>query len=57
MRFEMAGVSLDRWNNQKERLGRFFAKGLSAELFCPTPREIDLTLLPPKQEENSQENE
>ena len=57
MRFEMAGVSLERWNNQKERLGRFFAKGLSAELFCPTSSEIDLTLLPPKKEETSQENE
>ena len=57
MRFDMAGVPLERWNNQKERLGRFFAKGLSAELFCPTPGEIDLTLLPPKTEENSQENE
>ena len=57
MRFEMAGVSLERWNNQKERLGRFFAKGLCAELFCPTPGEIDLTLLPPKQEEALKENE
>ena len=57
MRFEMAGVSLERWNGQKERLGRFFAKGLSAELFCPTPSEIDLTLFPLKQEDNLQENE
>ena len=57
MRFEMAGVPLERWNDKKERLGRFFAKGLCAELFCPTPGEIDLTLLPPKKEENSQENE
>ena len=57
MRFEMAGVPLERWNNQKERLGRFFAKGLYAELFCPTPGEIDLTLLPLKQEESLQENE
>jgi len=55
MRFKMAGVPLERWNNQKERLGRFFAKGLSAELFCPTPGEIDLTLLPQKQEENQLE--
>ena len=53
----MAGVPLERWNDQKERLGRFFAKGLCAELFCPTPGEIDLTLLPPKKEGNSQENE
>ena len=57
MRFIMAGVTLERWNDKKERLGRFFAKGLCAELFCPTPGEIDLTLLPPKQEETSQENE
>ena len=57
MRFVMAAVSLERWNAQKERLGRFFAKGLSAELFCSTPGEIDLTLLPPKKEEGSKENE
>ena len=57
MRFEMAGVPLERWNDRKERLGRFFAKGLSAELFCPTPGQIDLTLLPLKQEESLQENE
>tara|TARA_B100000945_G_scaffold260414_1_gene218546 strand:- start:55 stop:618 length:564 start_codon:yes stop_codon:yes gene_type:complete len=57
MRFEMAGVPLERWNDKQERLGRFFAKGLCAELFCPNPGEIDLTLLPPKQKENSQENE
>ena len=57
MRFKMAGVPLERWNNQQERLGRFFAKGLSAELFCPSPGEIDLTLLPPQKEENSKENE
>ncbi len=53
MRFEMGGVPLERWNDRKERLGRFFAKGLNAELFCPTPGEIDLTLLPHKKEENT----
>ena len=57
MRFKTAGVNLERWNEKKERLGRFFAKGLCAELFCPTPGEIDLTLLPPNQEENSKDNE
>ena len=57
MRFKMAGVPLERWNDRKERLGRFFAKGLCAELFCPTPGEIDLTLMPPKQQDNSQKNE
>ena len=57
MRFKIAGVPIERWNNQKERLGRFFAKGLCAELFCPTPGEIDLTLLPQKKEETQKENE
>ena len=57
MRFEMAGVKIERWNDKQERLGRFFAKGLNAELFCPNPGEIDLTLLPQKQVKNSQENE
>ena len=57
MRFKMAGVPLKRWNDKKERLGRFFAKGLSAELFCPTPSEIDLILLPQKQEDTTKENE
>ena len=55
MRFDMAGVPLERWNDKQERLGRFFAKGLNAELFCPIPGQIDLTLLPQKQEENKQE--
>ena len=49
MRFEMAGVSIKKWNDQQERLGRFFAKGLKAELFCPSPSEIDITLLPKKE--------
>ena len=57
MRFKMAAVSLERWNAKKERLGRFFAKGLCAELFCPTPGEIDLIILPQKQEEKPEENE
>ena len=57
MRFQMAGVPLERWNAQKERLGRFFTKGLCAELFCPNPGEIDLTLLPQKQQENLKEIE
>ena len=56
MRFDMGGVPLERWNDRKERLGRFFAKGLDAELFCPSPNSIDLTLLPPKKVENTQKN-
>jgi len=52
MRFAIEGVPLNRWNDQKDRLSRFFAKGLNAELFCPTTGELDLTLLPQKQEVN-----
>ena len=50
MRFDMAGVNIEKWNDQQERLGRFFAKGLKAELFSPSPGEIDITLLPKKEE-------
>ena len=57
MRFKMAAISLERWNAQKERLGRFFAKGMCADLYCPTPGEIDLILLPQQQKEKSQKDE
>ena len=50
MRFEMNGVEIERWQEKKERLGRFFAKDLNAEFFCPSPGEIDLTLLPKEKE-------
>tara|TARA_Y100001968_G_C19443944_1_gene764188 strand:- start:2129 stop:2686 length:558 start_codon:yes stop_codon:yes gene_type:complete len=46
MRFKMGGVSIEKWQERKERLGRFFAKGLNAEFFCPSSTEIDLILLP-----------
>ena len=48
LRFTIAGVSLDRWQNKKERLGRFFAKGLQAELFSPSQNELDLMIIPNK---------
>ena len=51
MRFEMAGVTVDKWQEKKERLGRFFAKDLSADFFCPNSREIDLILLPLQKED------
>ena len=37
MRFKMAAVSLERWNAQKERLGRFFAKVCALNYFVPHP--------------------
>ncbi len=46
MKFEIGGVSMDRWQEKRERLGRFFAKGLEAELSSQSPGELDLTILP-----------
>ncbi len=46
LRFELGAVPLDRWQECQERLGRFFAKGLHAELKSPQAGELDLILLP-----------
>lgn len=50
MRFELAGVPIERWQEKQARLGRFFAKGLNAEIKSPSPEEIDLILLPTQSE-------
>ena len=46
LRFELAGVSLKRWQEKQERLSRFFAKGLKAELVSPSSNVLDLVLTP-----------
>ena len=46
LRFEIAGVAKERWEEKEERLGRFFAQGLQAKLVSNDPKEIDLMLLP-----------
>ncbi len=51
MRFEIAGVSFDRWEGQQERLGRFFAKGLQAELISPQEGVLDLMIIPKQNNE------
>jgi len=47
LRFACEAVPLERWQERRERLGRFFAKGLTATI---TPLDggdnLDLTLLP-----------
>ena len=48
LRFELAGVPLELWKDKQERLGRFFAKDLQAELISPTPELLDLMLVPKK---------
>ena len=46
LRFELAGVALERWQEKKERLSRFFATGLQAELMSEDGKNLDLMLLP-----------
>ncbi|KEF43236.1 MAG: hypothetical protein ER33_00385 [Cyanobium sp. CACIAM 14] len=40
------GVPYERWQERRERLGRFFGPGLTAELRQPAPGRLELSLLP-----------
>lgn len=46
LRFQPNAVPLERWQDKRERLGRFFAKGLRAELNAVDEDRFDLMLLP-----------
>ena len=46
LRFQPNAVPLERWQGKRERLGRFFAKGLRAELNAVDEDRFDLMLLP-----------
>jgi hypothetical protein len=46
MRFAVAGVPLERWQSQQERLGRFFGKGMRADIQSVGKGLLDLSLLP-----------
>ena len=46
MKFEFCGVPLEKWESQKDRLGRFFAKNLTAEITSISTTELKLELLP-----------
>ncbi len=46
LRFTLGAVSLERWQAQQERLGRFFGSGLRAELKPLGPKGLELSLLP-----------
>ena len=46
LRFQPNAVPLERWQDKRERLGRFFAKGLRAELNALDDDRFDLILLP-----------
>ena len=46
LRFEGNAVPMDRWEDKLDRLGRFFAKGMKAELTPVDQTCFDLKLLP-----------
>ncbi len=52
LRFNIEGVSQSRWEEKQERLGRFFAKGMQAQLLFPNEKELDLMIIPKQQEES-----
>jgi hypothetical protein len=46
LRFRRGAVPFERWQERRERLGRFFGPGLIAELEARDPDGIQLSLLP-----------
>ncbi len=46
MKFKSYGVPLEKWQEKKERLGRFFAENLVADITSSIPSEIELKLIP-----------
>ena len=46
LEFALHGVAAERWFARQERLGRFFGKGLRAELEQPSADRLNVRLLP-----------
>ena len=46
MRFQLGAVPLEAWQEKQERLGRFFTKGMQAEIISQNKDEIDLIIAP-----------
>ncbi|KGG12891.1 MULTISPECIES: DUF2854 domain-containing protein [Prochlorococcus] len=46
MKFEVNGVPIEKWEEKKDRLGRFFAKNFEATLISCGTGQLELTLLP-----------
>ena len=46
LRFLLGAVPVERWREREDRLGRFFAKGMRAELRELDDQRLDLVLLP-----------
>ncbi|KGG16459.1 MULTISPECIES: DUF2854 domain-containing protein [unclassified Prochlorococcus] len=57
MKFNFRGVPLEKWQSQQDRLGRFFAKNLTANILSETEDELILELLPkPNITESNEKN-
>ncbi len=52
LQFDLGGVAIEQWEERRERLGRFFAKDLQAELKPLSEKQIDLILLPKQSQTN-----
>ena len=46
MKFEFGGVPIERWQEKKDRLGRFFASDLIANITSTSQEQITLELIP-----------
>ena len=57
MRFACEAVGLERWQERRERLGRFFAKGLEAQILPLENDQLDLKLLPKSDATTSEHGE
>ena len=57
MRFACEAVGLERWQERRERLGRFFAKGLKAQILPLENDQLDLKLLPKSDATTSEHGE
>ena len=46
MIFDFYGVPLEKWQEKKDRLGRFLAVGLTADITLTNAGELTLALIP-----------
>ncbi len=57
MKFKSEGVPLEKWEDRRERLGRFFAKDLTADIKLTSLNEINLELRPNDQQPKTTVNQ
>ena len=49
LRFKLGAITFEKWTSKRERLERFFAKGMKVQLNSEPNEELDLVLLPLEQ--------